>query len=58
MNRNRHFQSHDPRQAARALGGALIDAEGREIPITEQMVQGALRAMAPRSMGERGGRAR
>lgn len=27
------------------VGGALIDADGREIPITEQMIQQACRAL-------------
>ncbi|MGE8499627.1 MAG: PA1571 family protein [Pseudomonas sp.] len=30
-----------PQQAQQPVGGAIIDAEGREIPITETMIQQA-----------------
>lgn len=30
-----------PLQAQQAVGGAIIDAQGREIPITERMIQRA-----------------
>ncbi|WP_017939299.1 PA1571 family protein [Zestomonas thermotolerans] len=32
-------------------GGAIIDAQGREIPITEQMVRRACRKLDKNSMG-------
>ena len=35
--------SLDPRQPVLLLGGAFIDAQGREIPITESMIQRACR---------------
>ncbi|MEO4049266.1 PA1571 family protein [Pseudomonas sp. CAU 1711] len=34
-----------PRNPQQPLGGALIDADGREIPITEQMIQQACREL-------------
>ncbi|MDG9924117.1 MULTISPECIES: PA1571 family protein [unclassified Pseudomonas] len=34
-----------PANLPQPLGGAIIDAEGREIPITEQMIQQACRAL-------------
>ncbi|MBM7062152.1 hypothetical protein JQX08_15690 [Pseudomonas sp. UL073] len=33
------------------VGGAIIDASGREIPITEQMIQQACREMDKTCMG-------
>lgn len=30
-----------PQQAQQPVGGAIIDAQGREIPITEHMIQQA-----------------
>ena len=38
---NRQSQSMDPH----LNGAALIDADGREIPITEQMISAALQAL-------------
>lgn len=32
-------------RARRPIGGAVIDAQGREIPITESMIQGACRIL-------------
>jgi hypothetical protein len=34
-----------PLNPQQPVGGAIIDAEGREIPITEQMVQQACREL-------------
>ena len=34
-----------PANPPQPLGGAIIDAEGREIPITEQMIQQACREL-------------
>ena len=34
-----------PSNPPQPLGGAIIDAEGREIPITEQMIQQACREL-------------
>lgn len=40
-----HTQTNQPRvipmQPQQQVGGAIIDAQGREIPITEQMIQRA-----------------
>nr|WP_298137746.1 PA1571 family protein [uncultured Pseudomonas sp.] len=44
-----HEQTREPRvipmHAHRAVGGAVIDEHGREIPITEQMIQNACREL-------------
>jgi hypothetical protein len=34
-----------PLNPQQPVGGAIIDAEGREVPITEQMIQQACRAL-------------
>ena len=39
------FAPLDPQQP---VGGSIIDAEGREIPITEQMIQQACRELERR----------
>lgn len=40
-----------PRAPQLPLGGALIDAQGREIPITEGMVRLACQALEKKSVG-------
>jgi hypothetical protein len=38
----KHVQTHQ------AVGGAIIDAQGREVPITEDMIQTACRELEKR----------
>ncbi|MCY1337119.1 hypothetical protein D9M68_201260 [compost metagenome] len=40
-----------PRKPQQPVGGAIIDDQGREIPITEQMIQQACREMDKTCMG-------
>ena len=44
-----HQQTSEPRvipmAAQHPIGGAIIDEQGREIPITEQMIQRACREL-------------
>nr|WP_298110424.1 PA1571 family protein [uncultured Pseudomonas sp.] len=44
-----HEQTHEPRvipmPSQHPIGGAIIDEQGREIPITEQMIQHACREL-------------
>ncbi|CAD5110115.1 PA1571 family protein [Zestomonas carbonaria] len=47
-NSGRRTPARPPQQP---VGGAIIDAQGREIPITEQMVQRACREMDKTCMG-------
>jgi hypothetical protein len=46
---NPHQQSSEsrviPMQSQHSIGGAIIDEQGREIPITEQMIQRACREL-------------
>lgn len=46
---NLHKQTSEsrviPMHAQRPVGGAIIDEQGREIPITEQMIQRACREL-------------
>lgn len=42
MNSQPHRPAAEPPKAINFHGGAIIDAKGREIPITEAMVQQAL----------------
>lgn len=37
-----------PHHSQHLVGGSIIDAEGREIPITEQMIQQACRELEQR----------
>lgn len=39
------------RQATLPLGGAWIDSQGREIPITEGMIRAACRSLEKSSVG-------
>lgn len=41
-------QAREPRQP---VGGAIIDEQGREIPITEQMIQKACKELDKTCMG-------
>lgn len=40
-----------PRQPSLPLGGALIDSQGREIPITEGMIRMACQSLEKASVG-------
>ncbi|MCY1202735.1 hypothetical protein D9M72_142290 [compost metagenome] len=42
-----------PLQQRRRVGGAIIDAQGREIPITETMIQRACRELHKQLQSER-----
>jgi hypothetical protein len=49
-NQQTHKQHDTPLQQATA--GAIIDAQGREIPITEQMIQSACRELDEKMKAE------